>query len=90
MPWLIKMTYAYPDRLRQMRCCDGEHRLARDPRSPVRPARAWETDTWWERLDEDIESFRRAILADHILHCSMSNEPGWIPAQTPRPARATR
>ena len=48
MTYQILMTYCEPERL--VPGMDG-HRLVRAPGSPTRPARPWETNTWWEDID---------------------------------------
>jgi hypothetical protein len=55
MPWQIKMAYAQPDRMVQMEDEFGKLVWMRQPKSPTRPAREREIETWWEDMPDDAK-----------------------------------
>jgi len=45
---MVRMTFAYPEQLRDGEAEDGKIVRERIPQHPTRPAREYEVNTWYE------------------------------------------
>lgn len=70
----IKMTHAHPLRFVDQLDDRGKMVSVLAPGHPTRPARAHETDTWWEDVTHEVPG---AIHRDYVPEF----RGGWVPSQ---------